>query len=95
VYPEKDISREIAMTINGKGKYDAIGKKDFLEFYEQLGINPTNAMRIAKGKFSKIVQVAQSIRDELNGDRLSCSEVYDAIIGIIKRRAERLFGTAG
>ena len=95
VYPEKDISREIAMTINGKGKYDAIGKKDFLEFYEQLGINPTNAMRLAKGKFSRIVQVAQSIRDELNGDRLSCSEVYDAIIGIIKRRAERLFYTAG
>jgi len=91
IYPEKDISREIAMSINGKGKYRAIGKKDFLALYEQLGLNPKNAQRLAKGKFSKIIKVAESIRDELNGNHLSGSEIYDAIIDIIRQRMERLF----
>jgi len=92
IYPEKDISREIAMTINGKGKYSAIGKKDFLALYEQLELNPKAALRLANDKFSKTIKVAESIREELNGGHLSGCEAYDAIIDIIKQRKERLFG---
>jgi serine/threonine-protein kinase HipA len=92
VYPEKDISREIAMTINGKGKYDAIGRKDFLALYEQLGLNPTGTFRLMKDKFSGIIKTAESITDELNKNSVSESGIYDSITDIIKRRIKRLFG---
>ncbi|MCL2880715.1 MAG: type II toxin-antitoxin system HipA family toxin [Treponema sp.] len=91
IYPEKVISREIAMTINGKGKYDAIGKKDFMALYEQLGLNPKNAYRLARDKFSRIVAIAESVRDELNKKPLCASGIYDSIIDIIRRRWKKLF----
>ncbi|MDR0321953.1 MAG: type II toxin-antitoxin system HipA family toxin [Treponema sp.] len=91
IYPEKDISREIAMTINGKGKYDAIGKKDFLALYEQLGQNPTNMARLVKNKFANIILTAESVRSALNNDSQAKSGVYDSIIEIIRRRMASLF----
>ena len=91
IYPEKDISREIAMTINGKGKYDAIGKKDFLALYEQLGLNSINTLRLIKNRFANIVKIAESIRNELNNNLIAKSEIYDSIIDIINNRVKKLF----
>jgi len=91
IYPEKYISREIAMLINGKGKYDAVGKKDFIALYEQLELNATNTMRLIKAKFSGIVKTAENVRDELNTNMLLKSDVYDKIIDIIKSRMKKLF----
>ena len=91
IYPEKIVSREIAMAINGKGKYEAVSKKDFLALYEQLGLNPTNTLRLTKDKFANIVKVAETVRDELNSGSLTKSEIYDSIIGILKLRVQRLF----
>ncbi|MDR1074484.1 MAG: HipA domain-containing protein [Treponema sp.] len=42
-YPEKTASHEIAVAINGKGKYDKITKNDWLALFEQLRLNPTTA----------------------------------------------------
>jgi len=91
VYPEKDISREIAMTINGKGKYAVVTRKDFNALYEQLGLNPVNTMRLLKNKFARVVKAAESVKDELNNKELSKSGVYDSIIEIISTRAKKLF----
>jgi len=91
VYPEKDISREIAMTINGKGKYAVVTRKDFNALYEQLGLNPVNTTRLLKNKFARVVKAAESVRDELNSAQLSKSGVYDSIIEIISTRAKKLF----
>lgn len=91
IYPEKDISREIAMTINGKGKHNAIGEKDFLRLYEQLGLNAASILRLTKDKFANIVKIAESIKNELSNNPIAKSEIYDSIIDIIKRRAKKLF----
>ena len=62
VYPEKIVSHEIAMTVNGKGTYDSITKKDWLTLYEQLGLNPDQAMQEMKRNFIDIT--AQMISDK-------------------------------
>jgi len=92
IYPEKNISREIAMIINGKAKYAALTRKDFIALYEQLGLNPLNTMRLLKDKFAHIVKTAKSVRDELNSAELSKSSVYDSIIEILSARMKKLFG---
>jgi serine/threonine-protein kinase HipA len=92
LYPEKLVSHEIAMTINGKGRYDKITKKDWLALYEQLGLNPTITMREMKHNFANIVKTAENLRDELNANDLTKSEIYDDIIAIIKKRFDTLFG---
>jgi len=91
IYPEKDISREIAMTINGKAKYAALTRKDFIALYEQLGLNPINTMRLLKNRFAQIVKTAESVRDELNSAELSKSGVYDSIIEILSARVKKFF----
>ena len=86
------LKREIAMLINGKGKYDAITKKDWLALYGQLGLNPTTTMQEMKRNFADIVTIAETLCDELNADDLTKSDIYDEIIAIIKKRFTALFG---
>jgi serine/threonine-protein kinase HipA len=86
VYPEKTVSREIAMTVNGKGKYDKITGNDWLALYGQLGLNPTNTKYEMQRNYQNIVSAAETLRDELNKNELTQSEVYDDIIAIIKKR---------
>jgi len=89
VYPEKLVDHYIAMLINGKGKHDAVGKKDFTALFEQLGLNAKNTMRLVKGKFANVVKTAASLKDELNGGDFK-SGVYDSIIEIINKRQHSL-----
>jgi serine/threonine-protein kinase HipA len=90
VYPEKLIDHYMAMLINGKGKYDAVGKKDFIMLFEHLDLNATNTMRLVKDKFAGIAEKAETLRDDLNSTVFK-NEIYDLIIDIIKRRIKKLF----
>lgn len=85
-YPESKVSHEIAMFINGKGKYDAVTKKCWLALYEQLGLNPARTLQEMKAKFGKVLEAAKSLRDELNADDLTKSEIYDKILTVIEKR---------
>jgi len=86
IYPEKITSRKIAMLINGKDKYEKIRRKDFLEIYKQFGLNPLQAMKNVSGFFANTTEIADALRDKLNGSALTASPVYDDIIAIIHQR---------
>jgi len=90
-YPQKLVDHYIAMLINGKGKYEAVGKKDFIALFEQLGLNATNTMRLVKDRFANVVKTAESLKDELNSNALLRNEIYDLILDIIKHRQKKLF----
>lgn len=91
VYSNNIISHEIAMTINGKGKYDAVTKKDWLALYEQLGLNPNNTFQDIKINFLSVVKNAESLKDELNASEITKSEIYDDIVEIINKRYKAIF----
>ncbi len=91
VYSENNISHETAMTINGKGKYEAVTKKDWQEFYSQLNLNPLATMSEMRRNFNNIIMQAKNLRDELNKDDLTRSEIYDDIINVIQKRFDKLF----
>lgn len=91
VYPQKLVDHYIAMLINGKGKYEAVGKKDFISLFEQLGLNATNTMRLVRDRFANVVKMAEALRDELNDNSLLKSDIYDSILEIIKHRQKKLF----
>lgn len=86
VYPEATVSHEIAMVINGKGKYDAITEKDWLALYEQLGLNPTRTLQEIRNRFGKIVDVAKALRNDLNANEATQSPIYAKIVSVIEKR---------
>jgi len=65
VYPEKLVDHQMAMLINGKGKYDSVRPKDFIALFEQLGLNATNMMKSLRDKFINIVSAAEDLREQL------------------------------
>lgn len=85
-YPETTVDHETAMVINGKAKYDAITKKDWLALYEQLGLNPARVLQTVRDRLSGVLAVAKTLRDELNADALTKSDIYDKIVDIIEKR---------
>lgn len=86
VYPETTVDHETAMVINGKAKYDAITKKDWLALYEQLGLNPARVLQTVQDRLSGVLAAAKTLRDELNADALTKSDIYDKIVDIIEKR---------
>ena len=91
IYSSNIINHEIALKINGKGKYNAVTKKDWLALYEQLGLNPNNTLQDMKRNFLNIVKVAESLKDELNASEITKCEIYDNIIEIITKRYNAIF----
>jgi len=89
VYPEKIIDHEMAMLINGKGKYDSLKSKDFIALFENLEQNATNMMKIVKDKFASFVQVAEKLRKDMPDSDMG---VYKKIIALIRGRFSVLFG---
>jgi serine/threonine-protein kinase HipA len=81
VYSEKIIDHEIAMLINGKGKYNSIKPNDFTSLFESLDQNPINMMKTLKNIFANIIPAAEKLRDNL-----PYTPIYDDIIAIIKKR---------
>ena len=85
-YPETTVDHETAMVINGKAKYDAITKKDWLALYEQLGLNPARVLQTLRDRLSGVLGAAKTLRDELNADALTKSDIYDKIVDVIEKK---------
>ncbi|MCL2066183.1 MAG: type II toxin-antitoxin system HipA family toxin [Treponema sp.] len=86
VYPENIVDHEMAMLINGKGKYSSLKPKDFIALFENLNQNATNMMRTLKDIFENIVPAAEELRESL-----SPASIHDEIIALIKKRFNILF----
>jgi len=89
VYPEKTIDHEMAMLINGKGKYSSLNPKDFIALFENLEQNATNMMKTIKDRFADFVSAAEKIRKNIPNSDMP---IYKKIIAIIKKRFSVLFG---
>jgi len=89
VYPEKTIDHEMAMLINGKGKYSSLTPKDFIALFENLEQNATNMMKTIKDRFAGFVPAAEKIRKNMPTPDMP---IYKKIIAIIKKRFYVLFG---
>jgi len=83
VYPESIIDHEMAMLINGKGKYSSLRPKDFIALFENLEQNATNMMKTIKDKFADIVPAAEKLRENMPDPDIP---IYNKIIAIIKKR---------
>jgi len=88
VYPESVIDHEMAMLINGKGKYSSLRPKDFIALFENLEQNATNMMKTIKDKFSDIASMAENLRKNMPDPDMP---IYKKIIAIIKKRFSVLF----
>jgi serine/threonine-protein kinase HipA len=73
IYPEKFVDHNMAMFVNGKGKYDSLKPKDFSALFEQLGLNATNMLKSLKNKFTHIISSAENLRKELLVDDIPLS----------------------
>jgi serine/threonine-protein kinase HipA len=89
VYPENIIDHEMAMLINGKGKYSSLKPKDFIALFENLEQNATNMMKTIKDTFADFVPAAEKIRKNMPSPDMP---IYKKIITIIKKRFSGLFG---
>jgi serine/threonine-protein kinase HipA len=89
VYPESVIDHEMAMLINGKGRYSSLKLKDFIALFENLEQNATNMMKTIKDRFADIISNAEKLRKNMPDPDIS---VYNKIIAIIKKRFSVLFG---
>ena len=92
IYPSKIVSHEMALVINGKAKYSALRRKDWLALFEQLELNAPLMLKEVQKTFARIVENAQQLADELNADPFSASPVYKKIMSNIRRRCDTLFG---
>ena len=90
IYPEKTAFHAIAMPINGKGKFAAIRRKDWLQLFAQLGLNPEGTLKTAAHTFDGICDEAQTLATQLQDDPLTASPVYSKIIDNMCRRSEVL-----
>lgn len=91
VYPKKIVSHDIAMTINGKGTYASVYRKDWEALFSQLHLNPTGMMKEMAKTFSGIVEKGYNLANKLNENPLTASDVYDKISANIKDRYQTLF----
>jgi serine/threonine-protein kinase HipA len=89
VYPESIIDHEMAMLINGKGKYNSLRLNDFIALFENLEQNATNMMKTIKVKFADIAPIAEKLRKNMPDPDIP---IYNKIIAIIKKRFSVLFG---
>jgi serine/threonine-protein kinase HipA len=89
VYPERVIDHEMAMLINGKGRYSSLKPKDFIALFEDLDQNATNMMKTIKVKFANIVPAAENLRTNMLDPDMP---IYNKIIAIIEKRFSVLFG---
>jgi serine/threonine-protein kinase HipA len=89
VYSESIIDHEMAMLINGKGKYNSLRPKDFIALFENLEQNATNMMKTIKDIFANIVTAAEKLRNNMPDPDIP---IYKKIIAIIKKRYSVLFG---
>ena len=89
VYPERVVDQEMAMLINGKGKYDSLNPEDFFALFRHMGQNATNMMKTVKDRFADIALSAEKLKEGLPQD----TSIYDEIIAIIKRRFTVLFAS--
>lgn len=92
IYSEKIVDHNMAMLINGKGKYKSLKLDDFIMLFEQLGLNATNLMKSLKNKFSGIIPIAENLRDS-NKFLTENKPICNNIITIIKKRMSILFPT--
>jgi len=92
VYPEKIVDHEIAMLINGKGKYNSLRPKDFIALFENLEQNATNMMKTIKDRFGNIIPAAETLHENLLSKKISAkTSIYNDIIALIKKRFNTLF----
>jgi serine/threonine-protein kinase HipA len=82
----KKLTTKTAMLINGKDHYEKIRKKDFMELYKQLDLNPLQTMKNVSHRFEKTMEKAQVLQKHLNSDKQTESPVYDEIIGVMEKR---------
>jgi len=90
IYSKKIVDHNMAMLINGKGRYDSLKPEDFLSLFMQLGLNATNTMKGIKNRFSNIFEISKSLCETdkvLSANKTVC----DDIISIIKKRITKLF----
>lgn len=91
VYPQKIVAHNTAMLINGKGKYDSLKADDFTALFSQLELNATNMMKILNSRFSRITAIAENLREDLLSAKMPQSDIYNAIIALIKKRQGIIF----
>lgn len=92
IYSSKDVSHEIALLVNGKAKYSALRRKDWLALFDQLELNSSLMMKEMEKSFARIVEKARQLADQLNDAPLTASGVYEKIMNNIRSRSEILFG---
>jgi len=85
VYPEKVVDHNMAMLINGKGKYNSLKREDFSALFKNLGLNATNMMKTAQNRFADFVPIADDLRKSLQKDM--DINIFDKLFLIIEKRA--------
>lgn len=91
VYPKKTVSHQIAMTINGKGTYASLYRKDWEALFAQLNLNATSMMKEMQKTFSHIVDDGRKLADILDKDALTSSDIYEKILKNVENRYRALF----
>lgn len=91
VYPKKTVSHQVAMTINGKGTYASLYRKDWEALFAQLNLNATSMMKEMQKTFSHIVDDGRKLADILDKDALTSSDIYEKILKNVENRYRALF----
>lgn len=91
-YPRKIVSHETAMTINGKGTYDSLVRKDWEALFTQLHLNAPSLIKDMRDVFSGITEESRVLAGKLEADPLTASDIYGKIIANIENRYNTLFG---
>ena len=91
IYPKKIVNHEIAMTINGKGTYESVYRKDWEALFKQLHLNSTSMMKEMAKTFSNIKDDACKLANILNQNKTTASPIYEKIIENITTRHQVLF----
>ncbi len=79
------------MTINGKGTYASLYRKDWEALFAQLNLNATSMMKEMQKTFSHIVDDGRKLADILDKDDSTSSDIYEKILKNIENRYKILF----
>ena len=79
------------MTINGKGTYASLYRKDWEALFAQLNLNATSMMKEMQKNLSHVVDDARKLADIRDKDALTSSDVYEKILKNIENRSRILF----